>query len=186
MVSRILNEPPRVPGPRDGQGTRGWASGSAPPGSERYSRPGSRPARSCAEGRAWSRSARARRTRIWSLQRSVRSRTSRIRALTVAQGSAASLAEHDLDPAPDGAVMPAQIAEDPPLLGRVVDGKAREVEEVGDRPLAAVNRVPQSAKIHDGIGEPWREFAGVLPGSAACARTRFKPSIDRARVAMSS
>ena len=30
----------------------------------------------------------ARRTRIWSLQRSVRSMTSRIRALTVAQGSA--------------------------------------------------------------------------------------------------
>src|SRR5438045_5583574 len=31
-------------------------------------------------------------------------------------GVGPSLAEHDLDPAPDGAAMPAQVAEDPPPL----------------------------------------------------------------------
>ncbi len=57
-------------------------------------------------------------------------------------GVAVPLAQHDLDPAPDHAAMPAQVAEDPPPLGRVVGREARELEQVGDGPLAAMDRVP--------------------------------------------
>ncbi len=70
----------------------------------------------------------------------------------------------------------------------VVGWKARQLEEVRERPhFAPMHRVPERADVDDRVGQPARE----LPARPAARRqeysiTALSPSIDRARVAMSS
>ena len=64
------------------------------------------------------------------------------------------------------------------MLGRVVGGEAREIEQFGDRPPAPMHRVPERPKIDDRIGEPGGEHAGVLGGIGGMGQDPLEP-LDR-------
>ena len=132
------------------------------------SRPGSRPARSCAGGRASSGSGPPGAPGSGRSRGRFASSTSRIRAFTTAQGSRCSLAQDDLDPAPGHPAMPAQISDDPPA--RRPGRRKENTEARRGRTGAAWLRFTgcQSVRrLTTGSGRPGGSFLGSWRPSAA-------------------
>ncbi len=97
-----------------------------------------------------------------------------------------SLSQHDLDPAPDRPTMPMQVVDDPSPFGDVVGGEAGELEQIGNRTFAAMHGMPEPCEDSRPGREAHGELPRVLGRVPGMFHDPFKPSIDKESVAMSS